>query len=80
MVLLRARVFARGGSHGEFRPRSRAGLVRATRAAVICAAILSKIATRRGLRGRAGLSKASGYTAIRRRRDRARKSSLELLS
>ena len=28
MVLLRARVFARGGSHGEFRPRSRAGLLR----------------------------------------------------
>ena len=23
MVLLRARVFARGGSHGEFRPRAR---------------------------------------------------------
>lgn len=31
MVLLRARVFARGGSHGEFRPRSRAGLLRDAR-------------------------------------------------
>ena len=85
MVLLRARVFARGGSHGEFRPRARG------RPPASCCATWRSPMRRDPLKNCHCMGYAGGPFVLRLAatgtsrsaagaRDRARKSSLELVA